>query len=352
MGRPLNKQQLFGANEKGNIKVQFYNGTASVRGYIVEQTGSKRFKCSDENGVTATCYLTSKPSAQLGAGEMSITILTDDDNAYQITKLTRHRVSYNGISKAWTFTANLSDGYVQMEEAGSDTQMTGAVDLEGDDFNTLTSYPVPGSGQFATSNMFGLPGYNAVGSPYEPTGSITTVTGYGNGLRRNKFLGNFCTTASSAPNTWNYNWFIDNSGSVVQGSEVFDTFGGFGYQQDLEDVDGGHNFSLESKGWIKAPYSQTYNFYGTSDDHMAIWIGDAAKTGYNNTNAAVIGHGGLINPVASITMDAGKWYPIRIWFSEFHGGCQSQFFAVGSNSGQQFSSVDFTFKYNPQGEGW
>ena len=47
MGRPLSRQQLFGANDKNNIKVQFHNGTASVPGYILKQTGSKRFICED-----------------------------------------------------------------------------------------------------------------------------------------------------------------------------------------------------------------------------------------------------------------------------------------------------------------
>ncbi len=53
MGRPLSKR-LFGANSSNNIKVQFHNGTASVRGYIVKQTGSKRFICKDEDHNEAT----------------------------------------------------------------------------------------------------------------------------------------------------------------------------------------------------------------------------------------------------------------------------------------------------------
>lgn len=139
MGRPLSKQQLFYVNNKNNIKVQFHNGTTSVRGYIVEQTGSKRFTCKDVNGVTAVCYLVDKASAALQAGEMSITVLDDSGQAHQITKITRHRVSYNGISMPWTFTADLHDGFVQMEEAGSDAAMTGAVDLEGDDGYSWTA---------------------------------------------------------------------------------------------------------------------------------------------------------------------------------------------------------------------
>lgn len=39
MGRPINKR-YFGASLADNIKVQFFNGTESVPGYIVKQTGS------------------------------------------------------------------------------------------------------------------------------------------------------------------------------------------------------------------------------------------------------------------------------------------------------------------------
>ena len=360
MGRPLSKQQLFGANAKDNIKVQFYNGTASVPGFIVEQTGSKRFVCEDADGIRRTCYLVDKASADLGYKEMTISFKNDDGTVQQAKKISRHRISlmYDGELRSfpWNFSTSTTDGYWQVEEAGTDNQLTDATDLEEDDappFNLLTDYPVPGSGTLTPAGSLGLPGYNAVGSPGEPSGSIlnAATSGYGVGLRRNKFTGNFTTNATSAPNTWNYTWFIDNSSNVIAGAEVFDTFGGFGYQLDQAGL-GGSLFSLESKGWIKAPISQTYNFYGRSDDHMAIWIGGAAQTGNDDTNAVLAGHGGRIDPNVGVTLDAGKWYPIRIWFSEHTGGCQTQFYAVGSLSGQQFGSTDFAFKYNPQGEGW
>lgn len=355
MGRPLNKR-LFGADERNNIKVQFHNGDESVPGYIVKQKGSKYFLCKDKDGYYGWCHLVDKASADLQQGEMTITVKYDNGDANQITKIAAHRVTVDGTIQPWTFDTSTSDGKVQMEEAGTDLQLTDATDLEGDDappFNLLTDYPVPGSGSLTGSGSLGLPGYSAVGSPGEPTGSIlnAAASGYGAGLRRNKFTGNFTNASTSAPNTWNYTWFIDNSSNVIAGAEVFDTFGGFGYQLDQLGL-GGSLFSLESKGWIKAPISQTYNFYGKSDDHMAIWIGGDAQTGYDNTNFVFGGHGSRIDTAKSVTLDAGKWYPIRIWFSEHNGGCQSQFYAVGSNSGQQFGSTDFTFKYNPQGEGW
>ena len=155
MGRPLSKQQLFNANAKNNIKVQFHNGTESVPGYIVEQTGSKRFKCKDENGVTRICYLKDKASADLLAGEMSISFKYDDGTVQQATKISRHRitVNYGGIARSfpWNFSTSTSDGYWQVEEAGTNAAMASSTDLETDDGPTIPAgmdpdEPLAGSG--------------------------------------------------------------------------------------------------------------------------------------------------------------------------------------------------------------
>ncbi len=137
MGRPLSKQQFFGANSLNNIKVQFHNGTSSVKGYIVEQTGSKRFKCKDANGVTAICYLKDKASADLQSGEMSISFKYDDGTIQQATKISRHRATflYNSVVRSypWNFSTSTTDGEWQIEEAGTDAALTSATDLEGDE---------------------------------------------------------------------------------------------------------------------------------------------------------------------------------------------------------------------------
>jgi hypothetical protein len=353
MSRPLSKQQFFGANANHNIKVHFHNGTAGVQGYILRQKGSKRFLCEDEHGAQDLCHLVDKVRADLLPGEMSIAFKYDDATIGHAVKISRHLITvmYQGAyhNMPWTFTADNTDGRWQVDEAGTDAAMDGATDLGAEDFNTLTSYPVPGSGIFVIPSAVGLPSYSAVGSPAEPSGSITNVTGFLPGLLRNKYLGNFSALATTAVASWNFAWF--STATVVDGSQITDTYAGFGTQSDL-DVLGGHNFSLQSKGWIKAPISQNYNFYGQVDDQMALWIGNEAKTGYNNTNATLIGKGGAVNPAKTVYLDSTKWYPVRLWMGEFLGGCQEQLFAVGSLSGQQFASTDFTFKYNPAGEGW
>lgn len=148
MGRPLSRQQLFSANAKNNIKVQFNNGSASVKGYILKQKSSKRFLCEDVDGNTALCYLKAKASGDLLEGEMSITVLDDTNTAYQITKITRHRVAYNnGIGAPWTFEADLTDGFVQMEEAGDNAAMDNSTDLEGDDAPAGYSWTAPSGWQ-------------------------------------------------------------------------------------------------------------------------------------------------------------------------------------------------------------
>ena len=130
MGRPLNSR-LFGApTAAGNeIKVQFHNGTGSVPGWIVKQTGSKRFVCSDGSN-ERTCYLVDKASAALAAGEMSI-VVDDNGTPRQVVKIAARKVTLdNGSSIKWDFTG--TGATVEIEEAGDDSALTNADDIEGD----------------------------------------------------------------------------------------------------------------------------------------------------------------------------------------------------------------------------
>jgi hypothetical protein len=139
MGRPL-KKKFFSANANNNIKVQFHNGTSSVAGYIVKQVGARRFKCSD--GTTQKiCKLVNKASAAIAAGEMTITVKQDDTTVDQVLKISGRMlttVSSGGLTirRPWNFSTSTSDGYVQVEEAGTSTSAvttaTGATNLEGD----------------------------------------------------------------------------------------------------------------------------------------------------------------------------------------------------------------------------
>ena len=136
MGRPLNKR-YFGPPTAGGdeIKVQFFNGTGSVNGWIVKQLGSKKFRCTDGTAIR-DCFLVNKDSADVLAGEMTITVL-DGATPKQVTKITAHLAQLEGTGDKikWDFTG--AGATVQMEEAGDDAvidNVDGAPDA--DDFES------------------------------------------------------------------------------------------------------------------------------------------------------------------------------------------------------------------------
>ena len=130
MGRPLNNRYFGPPTAAGDeIKVQFYNGTGSVPGWIVKQTGSKRFVCSDGTA-EQTCYLVDKAAGALAAGEMSITV-DDNGTPRQVVKIAARKVTLdNGASIKYDFTG--TGATVEVEEAGDDSALTNADNFEGD----------------------------------------------------------------------------------------------------------------------------------------------------------------------------------------------------------------------------
>ena len=138
MGRPLNKR-YFGPPTAGGdeIKVQFFNGTGSVNGWIVKQLGSKKFRCTDGTEVK-DCFLVDKATGDILAGEMTITVLDDTSTPRQVTKIAGRKVTLDtGVSIAWNFSDSVVDGAVEMEEAGDDAtidNVDGAPDA--DDFES------------------------------------------------------------------------------------------------------------------------------------------------------------------------------------------------------------------------
>ena len=351
MGRPLNKR-LFGtpSSSTNTIKVQFHNGTASVKGYIVKQKGAKWFQCKDASGNVAVCRIVDKASAALAPGEMTITVKYDNLDVDQVTKIAGRNVTVKGHQQHWTFDTSTTDGYVQMEEAGNNSSLANGVDLEGDDING--DYPVPGSGdtpyKLGAVGLLGIT-YANIGTPYDPAGNVATVSNTAAGLFRKKYDGNFTATATSAPSTWNYSFF--STATFIK--SIADTYVSWGQQNDGAGL-GEHNFSMEWKGYVQVPTTQNYNFYAESDDHIAMWIGTAATgtpanatrlLGSNNKampgNAATAG----VYGANSVTLTAGQWYPVRIWFSEHTGGCKAQVYAQGAD-GAKFAGSELTWAYD------
>ena len=350
MGRPLSKQQLFGANSGNNIKVQFYNGSASVPGYIVKQTGSKRFVCSDADGNTATCYLVDKASAALGAGEMTITLKYDDATVQQATKIARHRVTLDYDSSVqsmpWNFSTSTTDGAWQIEEAGTNTSLASSTDLESDDFVGDRDYPTPGSGTYVASASI-TASYSAWGTPAAATGSVTTVSNSASGLYRTKWMGLALGTTNGLPSQWDMTF---PTGYQFVKSSV-DTYGGFGTQPDIAP---NTNFSLEWTGYIQLPSSQAWNFAVDVDDDVGVWIGSDALAP-TNSNWHVRGAGVTQDVTAhatnGLTFNSTKWYPIRIRFTEHNGNCNMQLFAIGAD-GTKLNGADLTWAYNTATNGF
>ena len=260
MGRPLKKSN-FGADANDNIKVQFHNGTSSVKGYIVKQYSTRKFKCKDVNGVTAVCKLVDKASADLAAGEMTITLKGDDGQVNQAVRIHQNlaTVAYSGTNYVtggthnstvsygqvkWSYGDATDDTYWQIEEAGNNTAMANSTDLEGDDING--DYPVPGSGttpyKLGAIGLLGVT-YANNGTPYAVGGSTSTVTSSASGLYRTKYDKNFTAASSSAPGTWNYSFF----GTATALKSIADTYVSWGQQTDGAGL-GESLFSMEWQG--------------------------------------------------------------------------------------------------------
>lgn len=121
MGRPVNSR-YFGSGSGNQIKVRFKTGGTEYNGYIVKQTGSKRFKVSDGIGHDLTGYLVNKSNGGLDNGDIVINVLNDAGAFVQVTKLYNRVAITEGNQKIkWNFTASESDSAVQMQDVEGPT---------------------------------------------------------------------------------------------------------------------------------------------------------------------------------------------------------------------------------------
>ena len=157
MGRPLNKR-LFAKADAGptvagnEIQVRFYDGNVlGAEGFIVKQKGTRKFVVSPTgtDDTTSDCVLVAGVEPQeLTTGQMLIFVKADDGEVYTVSKITGRKATlvknavgnniYDGKSLPWNFSADLTDGYVQIEEAG-DNDITD----DGDDYLTEQSPLAP-----------------------------------------------------------------------------------------------------------------------------------------------------------------------------------------------------------------
>jgi len=215
-----------------------------------------------------------------------------------------------------------------------------------------TSYPTPGSGTYRGASL-ALDGifYADIAVPTAATGAVDSVQNSASGLWRSKYDGNFCPYSSNTVGSYDLTYF---NGKTPLAS-LADTYISWGVQQDGPNQ-GQHNFSMEWLGYINLT-SQNWNFYVESDDTCAVWIGDAAVSGFSAENCLVSSSNKSLptNAASSrsnntLIFDNSKWYPIRIWFSEFGGNCKFQLYALGADGTKlQGNAINTQFNNTTKG---
>jgi hypothetical protein len=116
MGRPLNKR-YFGATGTGtgtglltgnNLPIRFKSGGTVYEGFIVKQVGSRRFKCSTDDGTTAVakCLLTAGTNSDpANNGEAVLLGLLNGSQPISIRELTNKiAVDFSSNRYKWTLT--------------------------------------------------------------------------------------------------------------------------------------------------------------------------------------------------------------------------------------------------------
>lgn len=219
---------------------------------------------------------------------------------------------------------------------------------------TDLDYPVPGSGIYKTAAtaLSGIT-YANLGTPYAPGGALDTVPNTTPGLKRSKYDGNFCSGALNTVSSYNLSFF----GTAPFFKSIDDTFVSWGSQSDGPSP-GQSMFSMQWLGYVQVPTTQNYNIFIESDDTSAVWIGSAATSVFNASNCSVSSSNkGLpaqaadTRNVNSATLDSTKWYPIRIWFSEFTGGCKFQIYMQGAD-GNKYNGSSLAWAYNSSTGGY
>ena len=102
MGRPVNNRN-FGAtgdNTQPTIPVRYYNGTASVEGYVVTQRGTNKFQVTTNGTDTYICRLVNELQPN-GDAEMSIVGLLNGQTTILQKIFNRTAVDWAGNRYTW-----------------------------------------------------------------------------------------------------------------------------------------------------------------------------------------------------------------------------------------------------------
>lgn len=97
-------------------------------------------------------------------------------------------------------------------------------------------------------------------------------------------------------------------------------------------------YSWQWLGYFKAPYTDNFTFTLNSDDYSQMWIGNLAKSGFNDSNFFISQTSGG----NSISLIGGQYYPIRIQFGEYSGG---DFITLSYSSSTESNVTNFQDKF-------
>lgn len=113
-------------------------------------------------------------------------------------------------------------------------------------------------------------------------------------------------------------------------------------------TDDGSNFSRRWTGYFKAPTTETYQFYLSSDDSSWLWVGSPAISGWNDTNAVVDNRGlhGSLEKSGTIPLVAGQYYPLQVFFGELGGG-DVLTFSYSTETIEKTTDLTGLIYYNP-----
>ena len=208
---------------------------------------------------------------------------------------------------------------------------------------------VPGA-DYKTAAARGVPAYSASGITFNnlSADALNSISNEAAGLYRRKYVGKVVSTYGNW-SSYVSTWFDDPTrGPISEAAYEVDEYVSFGYRSDLGSENG---YSLEWKGYLKAPVTGNMRFFVDVDDDIMVWIG-ANALAPTNSNYLLAQSGGSRTGTNGITVVAGKYYPVRMAFVEHGGAEQFQIFANSSAGATVYNGQDLDWAYNTATKGY
>jgi len=251
-----------------------------------------------------------------------------------------------------SFTNNSTDTYAELGLVSTDTLVAilendpSVYNKEGSGGSNPT---VPGA-QYKTAAARGVSVYSGSGITFNDlsASALDSISNEASGLYRRKYVGKLLSTYG-AWTEYLSSWFSDPTrGPISEATFEVDEYVSFGYRSDLGAENG---YSLEWKGYLKAPVTGNMRFFVDVDDDIMIWIG-ASALAPTKDNYLLAQSGGTRSGTNGITVVAGKYYPVRMAFIEYGGAEQFQIFANSSAGATVYNGQDLDWAHNTATKGY